>query len=130
MAIKGRKGVSAVLTAAMAAWLAACASTGGGAAPRVVDSAERERTLVRIVNDREFRMTVRVVTQLQSVILGSVASLDTATFEIPQAIVGPGRRLWFRADPIGGREVWVSGRIFVHQGDLVQWRIQGLASRR
>lgn len=123
-------GPALVAAAAVAAWLAACASTGNGPEPLVVEGAERERTLARIINNREFQMTVRVVTEFQSTILGSVRGFDTVTFEIPQAIVGSGRRLWLRADPLGSTEVWLSGAVFVHRGDLVEWRIQGPPSLR
>ncbi|MFQ5680156.1 MAG: hypothetical protein ACE5HP_11940 [Gemmatimonadota bacterium] len=107
-----------------------CASGGGsGAIPRRERSGEADKVLARVINTKEFRMEIRVLTDFHNVLLGSMSAYDTAVFEIPRAIVGSGRQVWLVADPLGPQRSYVSSPVFVHIGDMIQWRIQGVAVR-
>lgn len=100
-----------------------------GAIPQAQATGEPDKILARVINTREFRMEIRLLTTVHNVLLGYVSAYDTAVFEIPRAIVGPGRSVRLIADPIASSRLWVSTPVYLHLGDIMQWRIQGVATR-
>ena len=128
-----------VIVATLAVAVGACATSRVGsqedaaptlgAIPQAQASGEPDKVLARVINTREFRMEIRLLTTVHDVLLGYVSAYDTAVFEIPKAIVGPGRSVRLIADPIASSRLWVSSRVYLHLGDVMQWRIQGVATR-
>ncbi|MEX2569740.1 MAG: hypothetical protein WD737_00440 [Gemmatimonadota bacterium] len=105
-----------ILTLLLTLFLVGC----GGAArsgPTVGDAAE---TIVVVTNQSTSDMRIYVVAGGQQVRLGSVTALQTQRLEIPSTIVGGGREISFRADPLAGQTVASSFDMYVSPGEEVR----------
>jgi hypothetical protein len=95
---------------------AACTGTGKNA-PRAVDQAS-----VRVANQSWSDMTIYVLTGSGPSArqrLGQVTGNGSATFTIPEGLVGMGQSLRFLADPLGSSNVAQSFEIYVRPGQRV-----------
>lgn len=80
---------------------------------------DSEDASVRVQNQAFNDMTIYVVAGSQEIRLGTATGNSTTTLRIPSTVVGIGRELSFRADPIGSSAVASSYSIFVDPGDEV-----------
>ncbi len=86
-------------------------------------AAVSERTTVRVVNDNWHDITVYAVRAGFRRRLGTVTSLTSSVFTLPQMFLISGDDLRLIADPIGSRGVYVSEVLVVDAGDVVEWRL-------
>ncbi len=120
-----RKFRAAFLTLTVAAIVAVpavaaqTASEGRSETPAAVS----ERTTVRVVNDNWNDITVYAVRAGFRRRLGTVTSLTSRVFTLPQMFLIPSDDLRLIADPIGSRGVYVSEVLVVDAGDVVEWRL-------
>jgi hypothetical protein len=65
----------------------------------------------------------------QTVSLGQITSMDTATFEVPHSALATGGTLRLIADPIGSTSGYISEPVIVAAGDRIEWTIQNRLSQ-
>jgi len=65
----------------------------------------------------------------QTVSLGQITSMDTATFEVPRSALATGGMLRLIADPIGSTSAYISEPVIVAAGDQVVWTVQNQLSQ-
>lgn len=118
---------------AMGALLSACASGGaadsfaGGASPRASTSgaAREARTATVVVENRNWSdMTVYAVHGGMRYRLGTVTSMTTARFRLPERSMVTTQALRLVADPIGSSTGYVSQGVQVYPGQQVAFTIQ------
>lgn len=84
-----------------------------------------EATELTVINHNWSDITIYVVQHgAQPIRLGLVTSLSRARFEVPSDLVGSGRVIRLMADPVGQHEAFLSERIQVFPGDLIEWRLE------
>ena len=114
-------GISNLLVAA------AAAATLGACAPATqharMASAERRTTLV-IENHNWADMVIYVLRGTQRSRVGSVNSMSTARFKLPESVAGTYGELRIQADPIGSRRTYTSPVINVVPGTQVELRLE------
>jgi hypothetical protein len=106
-------------TAAAVAALAltgACAPAGAmdGTSPSALPAA-----VVRVENRNWLDMNVYVVQGSSRIRLGMVTSMNTQTFRVPGMMLRNPTALRLLADPIGGRNGYVSHELMVRPGEQV-----------
>lgn len=105
----------------------ACMATGGGHAS---EYAERPVT-VSVENQNWHTVHVYVLAGGQSQSLGQVSSQSTGEFQVPATIMGSRQEIRLVADPVGTTRGFISDRILVRPGNLVEWTVtQPLAHSR
>ena len=112
---------SIVLAAVLLA--AACATAGRRADESGGEEAPRDAVRVRVINQTDSEMHVHVLTETSNVHLGTVRTLDTATFRLPGTLAGPGSDIRLLADPVGSDRVHISASVSPTAGELVEWTI-------
>ncbi len=120
-----RKFRAAFLTLTVAALVAVPAATAQTASEgrSETPAAVSERTTVRVVNDNWHDITVYAVRAGFRRRLGTVTSLTSSVFTLPQMFLIPSDNLRLIADPIGRRGAYVSEAIVISAGDVVEWRL-------
>lgn len=113
---------AAPLLVALAAVLLGCATAGGGM-DEPVDRRDLE-SIVEVTNYNWSDVHVYVMSGGQRFSLGMVTTNSTERFDLPRQVFGGARDLVFLADPVGSVLAYVSEPVIVHEGDLVEWRIQ------
>lgn len=103
--------------------VAGCASKPGGA------RFEPRETQVTVHNQAWMDMTIYVLDGARRVRLGLAGANGTASFRIPESVVGLGRVLRFQADPVGSSNVASSYEINVSPGQTVRLTIPPTAGR-
>jgi hypothetical protein len=93
--------------------LVACGTRGPAGPP------PPQGATLRVTNQSTSQMTIYVVASTQQIRLGSVPGVGTTTLRIPPSVVGLGREVSFRADPLGSRAVANSFRMYVRPGEQV-----------
>lgn len=78
-----------------------------------------EPATVRVDNQAFADMTIYVVAGGQQIRLGTVTGKTAQTLRLNPAVVGLGRELSFRADPVGSNAVASSFSIYVAPGEQV-----------
>lgn len=96
------------------------APTGGGEAVR----ARPEGATVKVTNNNWGDMNVYMVRGSSRYRLGTVTSMSTEVFRVPQALVGNTGGVQLLADPIGSTSSYLSPTIFVSGGETVQLNVQ------
>ncbi len=121
-----RKFRAAFLTLTVAAFVAvpALAAQTASEEKSETPAAELERTTVRVVNDNWHDMTVYAVRSGYRRRLGTVTSLTSSVFTLPQMFLIPSDNLRLIADPIGRRGAYVSEALVISAGDVVEWRLR------
>ena len=115
------KGIQNLLVAAVAAaTLGACAPATEQAE---MNSAERRTTLL-ISNYNWSDMVIYVLRGAQRSRIGSVTSMSTARFKLPESIAGTYGELRIVADPIGSTRTYTSPVINVVPGTQVELRVE------
>jgi hypothetical protein len=110
--------VTAVFTALA---VAGCASTGphqANGAPEVGDTAE-----IHVSNQNWNDMRIYVAQAGRRVRLGTVTSMTSTTFRIPQTAMGAGGRIQLVADALASRDNFVSAPILIEPGQVVDFTI-------
>ena len=106
---------------------AAAAATLGACAPATrqaeLDSAERRTTLV-IENNNWADMVIYVLRGAQRSRIGSVNSMSTARFKLPESVAGTYGDLRIIADPIGSNRTFTSPVISVVPGSQIEVSVQ------
>lgn len=108
----------AVLVFVVLCQLSSCASTSQSTAQNTKQQSPPETT-VRVDNRNLLDMTIYVLENSQRIRLGTVTSLSTSVFKIPNDLVPAITTLRFLADPIGGMEAPISEEITVAPGEQV-----------
>jgi hypothetical protein len=101
---------------------AICASAGAcshRAKPESGERGLREKTTVRVVNQRFPDMDIFALSSGQRIRLGLATGNSTTTLTIPQYLVGGLTPIRFLASPVGGVSAPVSEEITVKPGDQV-----------
>jgi hypothetical protein len=119
------KGISESLIAFAAAAIIAggCASATGTTQHQNADAAS-DRTMIRVNNHNWSDMTVYLVRNGARMRLGSVSSLDTRTFEVPNSLLVSTGEVRLVADPIGSTRVFTSPPLLIAQGQGAEWRLE------
>ena len=109
--------------------LSACASGGAadslaaGSSPRASSASERDATV--LVENRNWSdMTVYAVHGGMRYRLGTVTSMTSARFRLPQRAMVTTQALQLVADPIGSNNGYVSQGVQVYPGQQVSFTIQ------
>lgn len=103
--------------------LTACASTGGDKPTRTLPY-EPEPTTVVVENNNWHDMRVFAVTGGIRHRLGTVTSMNTRRYRVPQHLTAHGRGLRILVAPIGGPGSFMSQRVQVYQGQEVNLSVQ------
>ena len=75
-------------------------------------------------NNYRADITVYVIADGQPTRVGLATSSTTATFDIPGRLLGQGRQVRLRADPIGARTTYTSELIRVGPGQRIEWSLE------
>ncbi len=122
--------VAAALLVPAALILAGCASGGGGSTGATADVSRNavadSAPMVRVINDRQTPMDVRLEGGGQTKFLGTVAAFDTLRANVPETLLGTSREIQLRATPLGGGRPSYSGRVYLRPGDVLEWTITPL----
>jgi hypothetical protein len=117
---------SALLLLALATTLAGCLKPPA-ATPS--DPIGTGRVVVTVHNNNRADINVYVVGDGQAVRVGTATAATTSSFDVPARLLGQGRQLRLRADPIGGRAVHTSELIRVGPGQRIDWTLETDLSR-
>jgi hypothetical protein len=98
-------------------------------APTPSDPTNSARVLVTVNNRYRSDVTIYVVGDGQATRVGTATAASTASFDIPARLLGQGRQMRLRADPIGGRAVHTSELVRVGPGQRVEWTLETDLSR-
>ena len=93
-------------------------------APTPADPATGGRVVLTVNNNYRADVTVYVVSDGQPTRVGLATSSTTASFDIPARLLGQGRQVRLRADPIGVRAVYTSELIRVGAGQRIEWTLE------
>jgi hypothetical protein len=88
-----------------------------------------DRVVVGVRNNSRTDVTVYVIGDGQPVRVGTATAAATTSFDVPVRLLGQGRQLRLRADPIGGRSAHTSELIHVAPGQRVDWTLETDLSR-
>lgn len=77
-------------------------------------------TRVRVENQRLLDMTIYILYDSQRVRLGTVPSLNTRVFVIPERLLTGVSSIRFLADPIGSRQAPVTQELTVFPGEEIE----------
>ena len=119
---KSRAAFLALTVAALVAVPTAAAQTASEEKSET-PAAVSERTTVRVISDNWQDITVYALRAGYRIRLGTVGSFTSRVFTLPPAFLIQSDQLRLIADPIGRRDVYVSGPFFVNVGDVVEWRL-------
>lgn len=112
-----------VAAAAVSLTLGACASTGGAARP--ADAATRAPSAsVKVENYNWSDVVVYAVQNNTRQRLGTVTSMSTVVFRVPERFMASTSALRLMVDPIGSVEGWETEGIMVQPGQMVSFSIQ------
>lgn len=103
--------------------LTACATTGSDKPTRTLPY-EPEPTTVVVENNNWHDMRVFAVTGGIRHRLGTVTSMNTRRYRVPQHLTAHGRGLQILVDPIGGQESFLSHRVQVYDGGQINLSVQ------
>ena len=117
---------AAILMVAVAAALAGCLKPP---APPPSDPVGTGRVVVTVHNNYRAEINVYVVGDGQPVWVGTAPAATTTSFDVAARLLGQGRQLRLRADPIGGRAVQTSELIRVGPGQRIDWTLETDLSR-
>jgi len=112
-----------VLAGVVAAGPAGCATGGAGAGQDQVRRQEAPVTLF-VKNYNWSTVHVYVIASGQTVSMGQLSSMDTATYTLPPSVLGGARQIRLLADPVGSRTAFMSEPVLIEAGDRVEWTIQ------
>ena len=87
------------------------------------------RVVLTVLNNSRTDVTVYVVGDGQPMRVGTATAVTTTSFDVPARLLGQGRQLRLRADPIGARSVHTSELIHVAPGQRVTWTLETDLSR-
>ena len=137
---------AAVAALGMVVSMGACASASGGgefvstrfapagggeAAPALAPAAVRARSesaTVKVTNNNWNNMDVYMVRGGSRYRLGTVTSMSTEVFRVPQTLVGNTGGVQLLADPIGSSVTYLSPTIFVNAGETIRFDVQNQLS--
>ena len=108
------------------------ASVGGCLKPPVptpTDPMSTGRVVLTVLNNSRTDVTVYVVGDGQPIRVGTATAVTTTSFDVLARLLGQGRQLRLRADPIGARSVHTSELIHVGPGQRVTWTLETDLSR-
>ncbi len=97
--------------------------------PTPSDPVAGSRVVLTVNNNYRADVTVYVVSDGQPTRVGLATSSTTASFDIPARLLGQGRQIRLRADPIGVRSVHTSELIRVGPGQRIEWTLETDLSR-
>ncbi len=98
-------------------------------APLPSDPMSTGRVLVTVNNNYRSDVTIYVIGDGQPVRVGTATAAATSNFDIASRLLGQGRQLRLRADPIGARNIHTSELIRVGPGQRVEWTLETDLSR-
>ena len=98
-------------------------------APPPSDPIGTGRVVVTVHNNYRADINVYVVGDGQPVRVGTATAATTTSFDVAARLLGQGRQLRLRADPIGGRSVHTSELIRVGPGQRIDWTLETDLSR-
>jgi hypothetical protein len=96
--------------------VAACASNTPQTGPVVTD----DRTTVIVENQSLYQVNMYAISGSMRQRIGAVPALGSSRLRIPASVVGLGRELQFRAEPVGPSSTATSYSIFVRPGEEVR----------
>jgi hypothetical protein len=85
--------------------------------------------VVTVNNNHRADVTVYVIGNGQARRVGVATAAQTTSFDVAVSLLGPGRELQLRADPIGARATHTSDLIRVGPGQRVEWTLETDLSR-
>lgn len=119
---------AAILSVSALALLAGCSIVGAGAPSMAESESAREEqdrtTVAQVTNDSWYNIRVYVVDQGRRQQLGSVASYESTTFDLPQDMVDASGQIQMLADPVGSRTSYRSSPVLIGPGQVVRWTVQ------
>jgi hypothetical protein len=107
--------------ATVAVFAGACAH--GNAARGEAERNDME-TVLQVANNNWSDMNVYLVRGALKQRLGTVSSLTTAKFKLPEHVFASPEPLRLLADPIGGAQAYLSQPLLVNPGQIVEWRLE------
>ena len=117
---------AALVVLAVVATLAGCLKPP---APTPSDAMGTDRVVVTVHNNYRSDINVYVIGDGQPVRVGTATAVTTTSFDVPARLLGQGRQLRLRADPIGARAVHTSELVRVGPGQRVDWTLETDLSR-
>lgn len=101
---------------------AGCATAGGKGAAG--DRSFRDAPVTLYVRNYNWNTVhVYVMGGGQTLSLGQLTTMDTATYVIPRSMLSTDQSIRLIADPIGSVQGYISEPVFVAAGDRVEWTI-------
>ena len=97
--------------------------------PTPSDPISVSRVVLTVQNNYRADVTIYVIGDGQPVRVGTATSATTTSFDISARLLGQGRQLRLRADPIGGRAIHTSELIRAGPGQRVEWTLETDLSR-
>ena len=93
-------------------------------APTPSDPASTQRVLVTVNNNYRADINVYVIGDGQPVRVGTATAAATSNFDVSARLLGQGRQVRLRADPIGARNIYTSELIRVGPGQRIEWTLE------
>ncbi|MDQ3389554.1 MAG: hypothetical protein M3483_08635 [Gemmatimonadota bacterium] len=109
----------AITTTVLVGICGACAPPGEMRGTPRVDRA----TTVVVENGNWSNMTIYLVRDSFRTRLGSVTSMQTATFRIPRDLLGSAFGMRLEADPLGSREVFLTPKFTANVGERIELKL-------
>ena len=85
--------------------------------------------VLTVHNNYRADVTIYVIGEGQPVRVGIATAAATTSFDVAARLLGQGRQLRLRADPIGSRTVHTSEMIHAGSGQRVAWTLETDLSR-
>ena len=117
---------AAILAVAIVATVVGCLRPP---VPTPTDPMSASRVVLTVHNNARTDVTVYVIGDGQPIRVGTATAAATTSFDVPERLLGQGRQLRLRADPIGGRAVHTSELIHVGPGQRIDWTLETDLSR-
>lgn len=119
-----RRSVPLVVALALAGCATASGKHGEG------DRSAREAPVTLFVRNYNWSTVhVYVMGGGQTVSLGLLTSMDTATYVIPSSLLASEQSVRLIADPIGSVRAYISEPVFVATGDRIEWTINNVLAQ-
>jgi hypothetical protein len=81
-------------------------------------------TMVEVANNNWLDINIYAVHSGARIRLGTVRSMTTVSFRLPESALATAGTIRLMADPIGSRRAHLTDRIVVQRGDRIQWNLE------
>lgn len=108
-------------------WIGVALAALAGCSHRLPEGAETtpdEGWTLTVVNHHWLDVSIYVMSDGRRSHVGTVSATHTENYDMPAALIGPGRLITLEGNPIGATRAVRSDAVSVHGGQRVQWTLE------